>query len=151
MVLGLVFILKDSLMAEDPWECYSFSIEEQSRLHKEDNDCTVIAWSNCFDACYKDSLVWMRKHGRLPRRGMKRKQIEAALKACRRSKIKFGPYTRDNRISVSQFIKKHPVGRYYVLVSRHALCIKDGIIHDYKYGPRRQITFAARVYLEGEI
>jgi hypothetical protein len=82
---------------------------------------------------------------------MKISQIEAALKACRRAKIKFGPYDRKNRICVSHFVKKHPVGRYYVLVRGHAFCIKDGVVHDWKYGPRRQITFAARVYLEGEI
>lgn len=118
---------------------------------KETNDCTVIAWSICFDAPYSHSHFWMKRHGRPNRRGMQLLQIQQALDNCKKAKIRKGPYNRRNRITLSAFCKAHPVGRYYVLVARHALCVKDGIVHDWKHGPRRQVQFAARVYLEGEI
>lgn len=118
---------------------------------KEHNDCTVMAWSSCFDSSYEAARSWLEKFGRKHRKGMYLPQIDAALKACKKAKTKVGPYTRQNTICISHFIKKHPKGRYYCLVRGHALCIKDGIVYDYCGKPRRQINYAARVYLEGEI
>jgi hypothetical protein len=93
----------------------------------------------------------MKKHGRQHRKGMKLDEIHAALKSCTKAKVKFGPYTQKNKIVLSKFVKQHSKGRYYVLVRGHALCVKDGVVHDYKDGPSRQVTFACRVYLEGEL
>jgi hypothetical protein len=118
---------------------------------KEHNDCTVMAWANCFDATYGDSLFWLKKHGRVSRKGMYEKDIRSALSACRNAKIKIGPYSKDNRLTLGQFVKKHAIGRYYVLVRGHALCVKNGTIYDHSNKPRRQVTFAARIYLKGEI
>lgn len=118
---------------------------------REGSDCTVLAWCNVFDAPYVNSHAWLKKHGRRDRHGMSRKNVERAFAACKRVKVVNGPYSQKDRISVAAFCKKHPVGRYYVLVSGHAFAIKDGIVHDYKHGPRRQITGATRVYLPGEI
>lgn len=117
----------------------------------ETNDCTVIAWANCFDSTYMKAHTYLKRFGRKHRRGMTKKQIEEAFSALKSAKYVKGPYSSSNRICVSKFIKKHPRGRYYVCVRGHAFCIKDGNIYDYKAGPRRQITFAVRVYLEGEI
>lgn len=124
-----------------------------SRLNlKETNDCTVMAWVNCFDCSYEAAHIWMHRFGRNARRGMTLKQIEAALKGCRKAKVRFGPYGKEEKgITLNQFVKKHPVGRYYVTVRGHALCIKDGVLYDFKESKRRIVDFAARVYLEGEI
>lgn len=116
----------------------------------EFNDCTVMAWANCFDASYEKSASWLNKFGRTHRRGMRTKDLESAIQSCKLAKVKIGPYSRGNRISLSQFCKKHPVGRYYVGVRGHALCVKDGVVYDHSEKPRRQVTFAARVYLKGE-
>jgi hypothetical protein len=113
-------------------------------------DCTVRAWVNCFDAPYASSHAWMKKHGRRNNKGMTYDEVVNALKACKKAKIRIGPYSYKNRITVKQFCAKHSVGRYYVLSKGHAYCIKNGVVHDYKYGGGRQITMAARVYLEGE-
>lgn len=133
------------------WVEYSFDLIRASKDMNEANDCTVLAWCNVFDAPYKSAHTWLKKFGRIYRNGMSRKNVEKSLSACKRAKIVNGPYTRKERISVSAFCKKHPVGRYYVLVSGHAFAIKDGVVHDFKHGPRRMITGATRVYLPGEL
>lgn len=117
----------------------------------ETGDCTVRAWCNVFDAPYRNAHAWLKKYGRRDRHGMSRTNIERAFDACKRVKVVNGPYTRKDRISVSAFCKKHPVGRYYVLVAGHAFAIKDGVVHDWKHGPRRLINWAARIYLPGEL
>lgn len=132
------------------WLPYLDELVEQSKRLNETNDCTVKAWSNVFDCKYDSAHTYLRKFGRTNRRGMKLSEIENALKSCTRSKIAFGPYSTKNRVTVKQFCSKHPVGRFYVCSRGHAFCIKDGVVHDWKLGPARQITFAARVYLDGE-
>lgn len=123
-----------------------------SRLKlKEYRDCTVMAWSNCFDCEYEKAHTYLKKHGRKNRRGMFEEGILTALKACTKAKVKFGPYSRQNKITLKAFVEKHPKGRYYVLVRGHALCVKDGVVYDHSDKPRRQVTFACRVYLEGEL
>lgn len=118
---------------------------------KETNDCTVVAWANVFDCEYTKAHAWMKRFGRIHRKGMQLSEITAALNSCTKAKIKIGPYTRTNRISVSKFCKQHDKGRYYVCVRGHAFAIKDGVVYDYYAGPKRLINFACRVYLEGEI
>lgn len=123
---------------------------ERDKL-KEHNDCTVIAWAECFDSTYENAHAWLKKHGRRHRKGMYEKDIISALNACKKAKIKIGPYNNQNRISLSKFLQAHPKGRYFVCSRGHAYCVKDGVVYDYKEGLRRQVVFAARVYLEGEI
>lgn len=118
---------------------------------REHNDCTVMSWANCFDCSYQSAHSWLKKYGRPSRRGMLSTDIEKALKACTKVKVKFGPYTKENKLTLKSFVEKHGKGRYYVLVRGHALCVKDGVIYDHCDKPRRQVTFAARIYLEGEI
>lgn len=118
---------------------------------KETRDCTVHAWSTCFDEPYEKACAYLSKFGRPKRRGMTMENIKNALNACTKAKVRFGPYSEANRITLENFTKKHPVGRYYICVRGHALCVKDGIVYDHSDKPRRQVTFAARIYLEGEI
>lgn len=130
---------------------YSEELISKSRSLKEHNDCTVKAWVNTFDCSYESAHAWLKKHGRINRKGMLLKDIERALASCKKAKIKVGPYGTTERINLRAFCEKHSKGRYYILVRGHALCVKDGVVHDYRDGPRRFVTFAARVYLEGEI
>jgi hypothetical protein len=133
------------------WVDYTEEQRKSSKDMKETNDCTVFAWCNVFDAPYVNSHGWLRKHGRQKGRGMLAKAIKAALAACKKSTTKVGPYSNKDRISVASFCRKHPVGRYYVWNRNHAFAIKDGVVYDHHHGPRRQITGAVRVYLEGEL
>ncbi len=133
------------------WVNYSEEVICASRKAKEDNDCTVITWSHTFDCEYDRARKYLAQFGRRPRQGMKLYDIKRALAACKKSKVVLGPYDRNNKISLSKFCKLHNKGRYYICVRGHALCVKDGVVYDYKDGGRRQVTFACRVYLEGEI
>ena len=133
------------------WIDYSDHLRESSKKMNEHNDCTVKAWSNVFDCPYQNAHTWLKAHGRRNRIGLYEKEIRRALDACKKALVKYGPYSTDNRITVSAFCKKHPKGRFYVCSNGHAFCIKDGIVYDHHHGPRRQIKFAARVYLEGEL
>lgn len=122
-----------------------------SKQLKEYNDCTVMAWANVFDCDYSKAYMHLQNHGRRPRQGMMQNQLKSALDACNKAKIKYGPYSEENRTTLAKFCKDHPKGRYYVLVRGHALAVKDGVVYDFMDKPRRQVIFAARVYLEGEI
>jgi len=42
---------------------------ERDKL-KEHNDCTVIAWAECFDSTYENAHAWLKKHVRRHRKGM---------------------------------------------------------------------------------
>lgn len=129
---------------------YSSTLKQMSFQFRERSDCTVMAWSNCFDAEYSASHAWMKKHGRKDRKGMNNLHIRQALENVEKAKVKIGPYSRKNRITLKRFCEEHPVGRYYILVRGHALCVKDGVVYDHSEKPRRQVIFAARIYLEGE-
>lgn len=130
---------------------YSEEHKNSRKILKETNDCTVMAWANCFDCNYESAHAWLKRFGRFNRRGMTTEQIKKALQACTKAKIKIGPYSRNNKINLNKFLKKHNSGRYYVLVRGHALCVKDGILYDHSERLKRQVIFACRVYLEGEI
>lgn len=130
---------------------YSQELEASSRSFKERGDCTVLAWANVFDCSYEKAHAHMRKFGRKNKRGMLIHQIESAIFSCKKAKVRKGPYSRDNKITLKKFCDQHSEGRYYVLVRGHALCVKDGVIHDYKAGLRRQVHCAFRIYLEGEV
>lgn len=130
---------------------YSPEIIEVSRKFKEHNDCTVKAWVNCFDCSYEKAHAWLKRFGRQNRRGPTMDKLQAALESCKIAKVRIGPYSRGNRITLSNFCKTHNKGRYYVVVRGHALCVKDGVVYDHSDGFRRQVIFAARVYLEGEL
>ena len=130
---------------------YSEENRSCSRRLKETNDCTVHAWSYCFDAPYEACRQWLAKFGRKPRRGPTLTQLKEALASCKKAKVKVGPYSKNNRITLAKFIKQHPKGRYFVVVRGHALCVKDGVVYDHSEKPNRQVVFAARVYLEGEV
>lgn len=133
------------------WVGYSPELEKQSDRFNETNDCAVLAWAHCFDCSYEKAHAYLKRHGRLDRRGMRISQLESALSGCRKAKIKKGPYTKDNTISLKKFIQKHNVGRYYVIVSGHAFAVVDGNLYDFKEGYRRRVRGAWRIYLEGEI
>lgn len=124
---------------------------ESSKLLRETNDCTVLAWANIFDCDYDKARNYLSKFGRQNRRGMLRTDLEKAFAGVKRAKIRVGEYSKTNSITLSKFCRKHPKGRYYVCVRGHALSIKDGIVYDFKDGFRRKVTFAVRVYLEGEL
>ncbi len=117
------------------------------KQYNEHNDCTVVAFAEVFNTSYEKAHKHLKLHcGRVNRKGIvSRTALPDSLKNTRH---KVGDYSKTNRITISKFIEKHPIGRYYVVVRGHAIAIVDGVVYDGYYKPRRQITWAMRVYLD---
>ena len=118
---------------------------------KETNSCTVVALSVATGNSYSQSRTYLSKFGRQPRKGMLQKDICLALESMKKFKAVKGEYSRKNRITVNRFIKKHPVGTYYVANRGHAFVIKDGVLYDHSNMKRRQILCAYRIYNQKEL
>lgn len=151
-----VIIIDGFFQTQEEEECYVSSICHNPRkevdisssdLHQgERSDCSVLAWAKAFNCTYEQAHKYLKRHGRKNRRGSTLDILEDCFNGVKKRPIKKGPYTRKNRITVNQFLKRHPKGNYYVVVRKHAFAIVDGIIQDWKEGKRRQITSAWRVY-----
>lgn len=116
-------------------------------LKKETNDCTVRSFAIVWGCSYDKAHAHLQKFaGRKHRRGLTCELVERANEWCPKTLMKKGPYTNTHRISLKSFCEKHPVGRYWIGVAGHMLAVIDGVVHDYRYGPRRQVTLAWRVY-----
>lgn len=115
---------------------------------KETNCCTVVSlWvATGFTRDIETCFHYMYKHGRKYRDGMPLSKIRSALFSMKSFKVREGPYTSQNRICLSQFIKKHPIGTFYVMNRTHAWVVKDGMVYDHTVKPKRQILAAFRIY-----
>jgi hypothetical protein len=122
------------------------SLVEKSDAYRETNDCTVKAFAIAFNTTYDKAHNHLAKHcGRRPRQGIvSRIVLQPSL---RHTKTKVGPYTNSNRITLGAFCKAHPEGRYYVRVKGHAIAVVDGTVYDHRDSPRRQVTWALRIYI----
>lgn len=124
---------------------------ESSKKRRERNACTVVALhsvtGNSFDSCFEYMKLFGRKH----RKGMLREDWGKALESMASFKVKQGEYSKNNRITVKQFIDKHPEGKYYVASRGHAYAIIDGVLWDHSTMLRRQITCAYRVYSQEDL
>lgn len=119
-----------------------------SRQYREKNDCTVVAFAEVFNVSYEEAHLHLKtKCGRVDRKGLcSYKVIPDSITGVKIATRTFG-CTNIPKISLGNFIKQHPVGRYYVCVRGHALAVIDGVIHDHSHKPRRMVRWAMRVHL----
>lgn len=116
---------------------------------RDENNCCLVSWSTVFNASYQKTYEFFRVTGkRKLYRGMTEPQIEKLFSEVKHTKIKKGPYTKTNRVTLKRFCELHPEGRYFVLVRKHALAVIDGYVTDHMEKPRRQVTAAWRVHLD---
>lgn len=91
------------------------------------NNCTVVAFAIVtgldYDVCDVIAMRTKRKRrgGHWPEKMVNYGKRVFGLKF---KKFKF------SSITVQKFIKKHPVGKYYVYNRDHCFAIIDGVIHD---------------------
>lgn len=131
----------------DPWEeghPIKLSMDELN----EGRACTVVALANVTGYTFEESHKIMKYGGgREDGKGMFREeQLEAFKTLYLTFKIVASPYTKSNRITINQFLKKHPEGKFYCACRGHAFAIIDGVLYDHSEKLRRQITFAHRFY-----
>jgi len=116
----------------------------------ETNDCVVRAIASSFSITYEESHSFVEDYfQRKSRKGTR--MVYLKMKALRekfgksvqelgivmegdskrsmsfeykvKGEVKYGSYT------TARFLKEYSEGTYFILISRHAFCIKDGVIH----------------------
>ena len=126
---------------------------EESQIAKnEKNDCVVRAFASCFDVSYNYAHAYVRDNfGRNNRQGTCGTVNKMTKLAENRTQInykkvkcvgKLNNYNRrtleytvnvkgekvNRKMTVGTFTKQNPVGTFFMLVSRHAFTIKDGVV-----------------------
>jgi hypothetical protein len=133
--------------------CNSSKYQYTRKNYKESNDCTVVAFAESFNTTYEKAHFFLKHHiGRKNGRGLYLEEIQKIKTVCQKTKIRFGPYTEQNRTTLKKFCINHPVGRYFVVVRGHALAVINGVVYDGEDTPRlnRQVQFAMRIHVQEE-
>lgn len=100
-------------------------------IDTESHDCVVRALSLAFNRAYPEVHEICAKAGRKPRRGMRNKQIDNALKVLtgtRSSELE--RFMRGKRCTLATFAKDNPKGNFIVIKRGHAVALIDGVYHD---------------------
>lgn len=110
----------------------------------ERNDCTVRALAISTGKPYWDAYTILQSFGRKPNKGTN------IRKFFKNNKIVLNFWFKKLRfrkqITLSKFVKKYPIGTYYVRITRHVFVIKDGVAIDMvKPRPYCRITDAWEV------
>ena len=136
-----------------------------TKLQGDSNYCTVTALSASFsvsaDEAYEyAATVWNRKRAKgvrtltmlstFPQAEGFSQAKEILTKDVIRVKAEQDYKQSDGSIitrsmNLSTFAKKHPRGRFYILVKGHALAIIDGEIVDHTDKPKRRVYYAWKV------
>ena len=104
----------------------------------ETNDCVVYATASAFDLTYDQAHQVVReKYGRKDRKGTQTFSLLKGLRKEQEEVKAINTYTVrgrqiDRQAKVYSFAEANPQGTYFILVSRHALVIKDGVVYDNK-------------------
>lgn len=121
-------------------------IDPETFIEDIDNDdnnyCTVIALAVVTGNSFSDCQKYLSKFGRKKGKGLSTHNLENALNKTTKFHFKKGDYSFSNKITLNQFIKKHPKGKYYIVSRGHAYAVIDGVIYDYKESKRRQVIRA---------
>lgn len=118
---------------------------KQSKAMNETNDCTVKAFAISLGTSYDKAHRHLQNFCERKRRKgiISREMIPNSLT---NTKFSIGPYSKSNRITLSEFCRRHPVGRFYVVVARHAIAVIDGVVYDHSDRPRRRVEWALRIH-----
>lgn len=121
----------------------------------ERSDCTVRAYAVAAQVGYDEAHTFMRVKCKRPTGdGPEIRNIRAAFEACgyeelvTRNREAYSFSGRDYYITLAQFIKAHPRGRYFVIRQGHAFAVVDGVVRDWlngRTGPRSRIRQAWRL------
>lgn len=95
---------------------------------EERNDCTVRALTIATGCSYHDAYMILANFGRKPNKGTN------IRKFFKNNKTVFNFWFKKLRfrkqITLNKFVKKYPIGTYYVRISRHVFVVKDGVAID---------------------
>jgi hypothetical protein len=136
------------------------AIGAPEKYQGETNDCTVKALAVSLDIPYDQAYLYaMRSFNRKRNTGPSPNVLKRAFSSDKaftefQSKALKTTYKQvdgrmlDREMTIGTFVKTYPSGTYYVVVSRHALVIKNGIVYDHSDKPKRRIKLAWKVETE---
>jgi hypothetical protein len=155
-LLIVIFLYLCDMKMKLPYESTSRAIKgySESAIAKgETNDCVVRAFASSFELSYDESHRFVaEKFKRQNRRGtfgtvfkmmglvdsnveINGKKIKLVgnktnsyLKGSLSYPVKVKGETKMRQMTVGRFIKNNPKGTFFVLVTRHAFTIKDGVV-----------------------
>ena len=150
----------------------SSKVKKGSKFAKgEGNDCVVLAIANAMGVDYDTAHTYARRqlnrrdgrgvmdvniHSEFGKGNIKVGDKEATFTQMLGLKIKnryvVKGETIDRKKTLKSFIQSHPKGTYIVLVAKHALVVKDGILIDHpglEFKPTRKVQAAYEVSLKG--
>lgn len=125
-----------------------------AQFNHERNDCGVRALAIAANVPYAEAHRALELCGRKPNHGTYSHQAERAFElltlrsmervdvhALRTEAAKGRYYCWP---TITQFLKAHPKGRYFVCSQRHAFAVVDGVVHDWSSttGSRKRIVLA---------
>lgn len=94
----------------------------------ERNDCTVRALAISTNKSYWDAYSILQTFGRKPNKGTN------IRKFFKNNKIVLNHWFKKlnfrKQITLNKFVKKYPIGTFYVRISRHVFVVKDGVAID---------------------
>lgn len=110
----------------------------------ERNDCAVRALSVAANMPYTDAYALFADAGRQPGCGT---YPWTSAKVFERLGFDQVVVRYERSLTLTQFVKAHPVGRYTVHRRGHAFALIDGVVHDWSVGsgPRSRVRRAWRV------
>lgn len=110
----------------------------------ERNDCTVRALAISTGLPYTECYNILASFGRKPNKGTNIRKFfknNGTVLGFWFKKLRFR-----KQITLNKFVKKYPIGTYYVRISRHVFVVKDGVAIDMtKPKPLCRITDAWEV------
>lgn len=119
----------------------------------ETNDCTVRALAAFKGISYTEARKRTFLCGRKPRRGYWiNEYMDKEVYAGKAERLVYGglsysklTYPKQKGYSVGRFANEHQSGSYLILVTGHALVVKNGFIYDHCLKPRRRIQLAYKL------
>ena len=137
---------------------------------KETNDCVVRAFASAANVAYEVSHKFCEEvFGRTERKGVMTYMMTAQLLKAEEEGLTLGNKDFDVEVlgkshltnryklhgeivhrqkTLKSFIQSHPRGTYVVCVANHAICIKDGELHDWNnlsFKPTRKVLKAYKL------
>lgn len=107
--------------------------------------CSIVTFAECTGLSISEAYKHLSKHGSRKHNLCTWNEWERALTSFQYKKThKIKRFSRDNKITINQFVKKYPKGTYAVGVRNHVLTIRDGVVLDHSHKPRRRIFTATK-------
>lgn len=126
-----------------PWVCTDAG-RAASKRPRQKNDCTVRALALVRDLPYDEAYELLKDAGRQCSRGFVFATWISKQAGIR--KISFPAIRGQRRMTPSEFVIKHPQGRYICKVAKHVFAVIDGVVHDdFENAPDRCVYTAWQI------